>query len=246
VNTAVLDGAVQHPDQPDVTALMVVGRMPQWQVQLAVNCFANQTYPNRELVIINNARTQFQASGLDLVLPVDPTRQRPMAHVIDSEQEMTAGMCRNYAVSAAGSDVLVQWDAHCWHSPYRIEKQLEGLLKHQAHICMLTHALEYSYGNGLATYWSTRKKIIPNSMMFLRSKSDDYADVDKAEEVSLLLKLIQSGYKPIALDRPELLCRMHYSARGRVKRPVAYQGDPPSKPHMKLLRGVVKLQALGG
>lgn len=245
MNSAALDQSVANPELPLVTAVMVVGRMPQWQVQLAVNCFENQTYPNRELVVINNAPTQYEAAGLDLVLPLDKERKRPIAHVIDTEQPMTAGMCRNYGISTAAANVLVQWDAHCWHSPHRIEQQLQGLSKHEAHICMLTHALEYSYGSGYATYWRTKKKLIPNSMMMLRPKDDDYADIDKGEEVSLLVKLIQSGYKPIALDRPALLCRMHYSAYGKIKKPVALPDDPPSREHMKLLRQFVKAQALG-
>ena len=245
MNSAALDQSVLNPEQPLVTAVMITGRMLQWQVQLAVNCFENQTYPNRELVIINNAKTQYEAAGLDLILPMDKEKKRPIAHVIDTEQPMTAGMCRNYGISAASANILVQWDAHCWHSPHRIAQQLEGLSKHEAHICMLSCAMEYSYGSGYGTYWNNRKKLIPNSMMMLRPKDDDYAHIDKGEQVTLLVKLIRSGYKPIALDRPTLMCRMHYSEHGKMKKPVSFPDEPLSREHMKLLREVVKTQALG-
>lgn len=234
---------VPNPELPLVSAIMLTGRMPQWQVQLAVNCFANQTYPNKELIIINNAESQLQASALDLVLPV--LEGRAIAHIVDTEQLMSAGMCRNYGISAASGNILVQFDAHCWHSPYRIAEQLESLSKHESHMCMLTHALEYSYGSGLATYWSNRKRFLPNTMMTMRPKDDDYADVDKAEELSLLGKLIKSGYRPIALERPQLVCRMHYSAHQQIKRVRPFPGDPPSAQHLRLVRATVRAQALG-
>lgn len=243
MNTLTLD--VTNPELPPVTAVMVVGKMPQWQVQLAVNCFENQTYKNRELIIINNCITQYQASGLDLVLPRDADGRKTIAHVFDTEQIMSAGMCRNYGISMASSNILIQWDAHCWHSPYRIEEQLQFLTKHEAQVCMLTRTLEYSYGSGYASYWTNRKHVIPNSMMMLRPKDDDYADLNKGEELTLLTKLIASGYKPIAMDRPHLMCRMHYSDQGRIQKPIALPLAPPSPEHMQLLRDVVQVQALG-
>ncbi len=236
---------ILDPEVPLVSAIMIVGRMPQWAVQLAVNCFANQTHPNRELIIINNCKTQYEASQLNLKLPQDKSG-RPLAVVIDTETLLSAGMCRNYALSAANGDVLIQFDAHCWHAPTRIQEQLFALLKHQAHICMLQRCLEYSYNSGYAGAWTNSKNCILNSMIFLRPQANDYMDTDKLEELSLVNKMIQSGYKPITIDRPGLIMRAHYGTGEPVRKPISLAGRfGLDKEGLKLVRGIVKTTAIG-
>lgn len=234
------DAQFRNPEVPLVSAIMVVGRSPQWQVQLAVNCFANQTYPNKELLIINNCRTQWEAAGLDLKLPADAT-------VIDADAHLSAGMCRNYGISAANGDLFIQFDSHCWHSPYRIEAQLEAMLKYQAHICVLSRGLEYSYCSGYAGYWTNRKGAVLNTMMYLRPKEDDYKDVDKGEELSLINKMVQSGYKPITIDRPHLIMRSHYCSGDMTKKVINLPGPNALDPkHLAAVRKAVRGQALPG
>lgn len=234
------DTQTENLDIPLISAVMLIGKLPVEQVQLAINCFADQTYPNKELIIVNNASNQWQASALQLTLPVDPISQQPIAHILDTEYKLTAGMSRNYGLSVAKGSIIIQFDADCWHSSHRIATQVTAMVEHQAQVCMLSRGLEYGY-NGYTTYWSNSKRILPNTMIFFKPQ-DNYPNVEKSEELGLLNKLMQSGYKPIALDKPELVCKLHFTAYSSTTEPVIYPDNLLSKEHFQQVHEIVKLR----
>ena len=228
---------VKDPEQPLVSAILLVGKVPVNQIQLAVNCFARQTYENRELVIVNNCNTLLAAAELQLDLP-----DQPAINIVDTDTQLTAGMARNYGISVSNGDIIIQFDAHCWHAPQRIAEQVTALLRYNANICLLQRCLEYSYASGYGGYWRTDKNCILNSMAFYNPTTTvSYANIDKAEELIFLQQLINNGYKPIAIERPELMLRYHYS-----KIPVAHKqvmslpgAAKLSSDHLKLIKRIL-------
>lgn len=45
-------------------------------------------------------------------------------------------------------------------------------------------------------------------MVFIRPKDIDYDDVASNEEFSIMQKMVNKGFKPLALDAPELCCKL--------------------------------------
>jgi len=83
----------------------------------AVQMFREQTYENRELIIIDDrAEPSFQDA--------------PEGSVYFLESSLTIGAKRNLACSRASGEVILHWDSDDRYSPDRIEHQVGLLLSH--------------------------------------------------------------------------------------------------------------------
>lgn len=81
--------------------------------QIAIECFLQQTHPQRQLVIVNHSDEPF---GLDDRRIKELLVQRPP----------TLGELRNIGLDAADGDLIVTWDDDDWHAPERIAVQVDG------------------------------------------------------------------------------------------------------------------------
>jgi glycosyltransferase involved in cell wall biosynthesis len=112
--------------RPLVSAMMITGSSRRRKMaEIAVNCFLEQTYENKELVIVNHGTTMSIADG----------RVREMS-VVDSGP---VGMLRNIALQNAKGNILIFWDDDDWSAPERMEVQV-GHLKPD-HACLLKRQL---------------------------------------------------------------------------------------------------------
>ncbi len=186
---------------PLVSAILLAGNHPQPQITKAISCFRAQTYPYKELLIINNAHTQFEASGLNI-------QAEPNVFLIDTPYRFPAGLARNYGISAANGQILAQFDADYWHAPQRLESQIATMAANSAQVCMLTKTLSYSYYNQKLAYHTNKRGAALGTMVFVRPDKLDYPPADKGEEWGLLLKLNTAGYHPITMDKPNLACKL--------------------------------------
>jgi glycosyltransferase involved in cell wall biosynthesis len=96
-----------------VSALMPTrGRSAMAREALA--CWQAQTYPWRELVVVDDRDCPSFPEGLNL-----PGVQY---HVMD--RRMSVGSKRNIACSRAAGEVLMSWDSDDWCAPERMESQI--------------------------------------------------------------------------------------------------------------------------
>lgn len=109
-----------------VSALMITGKTPRHRrmADVAVNCFINQTYPNKELVIINTAS---DAPWFPDYMYWDH-RLHSITEVCIPQKKMKLGDLRNLSMDAATGDLMIQWDDDDWHHPDRITFQVENHL----------------------------------------------------------------------------------------------------------------------
>lgn len=216
-------------EYPLVSALMIIHRPRMVELARAIACFQKQTYPYKELIIINNASTQFEASGIDI-------EAQPNVFMVDTPQKFPTGLARNYAISASNGQILAQFDMDCWHHPKRLEAQIATMAENQATVCMLSRAITFSFNSGRAGYWKNEKDIILNSMVYTRPATIDYPPVEKNEELQLLNSLIQAGRKSISMDKPDLMCKLHFSGE-----PVEdIEQSTLSKAHENIIRKILK------
>jgi hypothetical protein len=204
-----MNDAVEYPL---VSAIMLAGRMSQFDIFAAIQCFKSQTYPHKELIVLNNAKNQFAASELNLQAEKD-------IFLIDTPANLNAGMARNYGIKAANGRILAQFDADYWHDPKRLEAQIATLAENESHICVLSETLLYSYVSGRACLHTNSRAAVLGTMVFVRPTDIDYPPTTKHEEYGILSRMIKAGMKPISMAKPELCCKLLFTSGEEIDKP---------------------------
>lgn len=107
-----------------VTAVMITGKSPERApfAKAALQSFAAQTYPNKELVVINSGTESVLEAALAMGL------RSPVVEVWvqDADQSgKTLGDLRNMALEAGSGWYYIQWDDDDWSHPERMEAQVK-------------------------------------------------------------------------------------------------------------------------
>jgi hypothetical protein len=111
----------------------------------AIQCFLRQTYPNRELVVVDD--------GTDPVRDLIPCDSR--VRYVRLEGPRTLGHKRNLACGFARGEVLAHWDDDDWSAGWRLAYQMEALSSNGwASLCGIARVLFYDPRNDRA--WEYR------------------------------------------------------------------------------------------
>ena len=89
----------------------------------AIECFVAQTWPNKELVIVDDGEQDYA--------PVLANYQRDHRIVyrrLPPDSARTLGTARNISLELAAGDYCAQWDDDEWYHPERISAQMAGIL----------------------------------------------------------------------------------------------------------------------
>ncbi|MFO8030835.1 MAG: glycosyltransferase family A protein [Cyclonatronaceae bacterium] len=155
----------------------------------AVNCFEQQSYPNKELIVIDDGKQDYSPL-FERIDPADITYIR-----IPKTSDLVLGTLRNIALQYATGDYLVQWDDDDWYHPDRITKQAAYLdMGYDA--CCLSASLmhldnpEYFFH----PYIGYLPKGIPGSIMHRRSGSIRYPEYRRAEDTVYLKQWMKRRY----------------------------------------------------
>lgn len=189
---------------PLVSAIAIINDNTQLYTKPLIQSFISQSYPYKELILINNSQSQYKAANLE----IDAT---PNVILYDTPTYVSAGMARNYGISIANGQIIAQYDIDMYHYPDRLQTQIAALAKNDCHISFLSKILSYSFCSGRASYHTNQQSLILNTMVYIRPHNIDYANVIKNEELSILEKLSQNNYKTIIIQQPNLACKMYYT-----------------------------------
>lgn len=188
-------------DYPLVSAIMLAGKTPLADLMRCIECFHAQTYPSKELIIINTGQDIPEGSNT----------------IIQSERA-PAGILRNKAIAASNGQILAQFDADYWHAPNRLAAQISTMANKQAHISVLASTLYYSFISGRARLNCNQQNAVLNTMVWVKSDIN-YPPIEHGEEYIMFSSMCQSGMRPIAIDQPELCCKMILTNNNRQIRP---------------------------
>jgi glycosyltransferase involved in cell wall biosynthesis len=108
--------------------------------KLAIRSYAEQTYPNRELVIVTDGEASFRSAlthyvedlGIAGVRLIDP-----------GSTGLTLGALRNISLDAAHGDILCQWDDDDYSHPERLAVQARHMTALGACASFFTDHLQY-------------------------------------------------------------------------------------------------------
>lgn len=105
-------------DTPLVTCLCLTTAGRKDFLNRAIDCFWNQTYPNRHLLIVADSFSDVNhllMLGSDVVISV----------LVPQGPKLNIGQKRNIGCeSAKGSDLIAVWDDDDYSTPQRLEKQV--------------------------------------------------------------------------------------------------------------------------
>jgi glycosyltransferase involved in cell wall biosynthesis len=123
--------------EPLVSALMITGieaRIPL--AKLALQSFLKQTYKRKELVIVNDGK-----------ISVTGNQSYPNVREVFVSNQHNLGQLRNISMDLAHSQYQIQWDDDDYSHPYRMQRQIEFLLKNDLEACILRNQIRYDILN---------------------------------------------------------------------------------------------------
>jgi glycosyltransferase involved in cell wall biosynthesis len=157
---------------PKISCLLVTAAGRFDYFRRSVQCYDDQTYPNRELVVVNEGPPAYQRQIADHL------KNRPDVRLIFLDGKYTLGALRNISISLCFGELFVQWDDDDFNAPERLAVQYAHLKRHpQARACYLTDQLHYFFTskrlfwNDWAGFHNGGRKIyslIPGTVMAYR------------------------------------------------------------------------------
>jgi glycosyltransferase involved in cell wall biosynthesis len=155
---------------PLISALMITGKdefhMPM--AKISINSFNAQTYPNKELVIINDGQYS-----------LNPTQSNIREYKIDKMNERKLGDLRNITLDKCLGDFIIQWDDDDYSHKNRMLEQYICLTENKVKAVILKKQIKYSFKSNVAfvhDLWPLVGTILHERTMFR------YENIDKAED----------------------------------------------------------------
>jgi glycosyltransferase involved in cell wall biosynthesis len=199
---AVIDAAL--PASPPAGLPLVSCIMPTFNrrrfVPLALARFAEQTYPNRELVIVDD--------GTDAV--EDLVAGEPGVRYLRLPRRKTIGAKRNLACAEARGEIVAHWDDDDWYSRERLERQAAPILRGEADVTGLENRFVLQMPVG--RFWTTDPKLHRSmfvcdvhggTLVYRRaiwSGGVRYPEVDLAEDAAFVRDAVARRHRLVRLD----------------------------------------------
>jgi len=167
---------------------------------LALARFREQSYPNRELIVIDD--------GSD---PVgDQLRAEPAVRYLRVEKRISIGAKRNLACAEARGEIVAHWDDDDWYSADRLERQVAPILRGEAEITGLENRFVLQMPGG--KFWTVDRRLHRSmfvgdvhggTLVFRRAlwtSGVRYPEVDLAEDAMFLQQATSRGKRLLRLD----------------------------------------------
>lgn len=171
----------------------------------AVQCFINQNYDNKELVVVDDGKEDYSPILEDL--PSDQIKYMKL----EKEPDFVLGKLRNRSLDEATGDYLIQWDDDDWYHPDRIKIQAE-ILKQGNDACCLASALMHLDTNEFMEhpYVGILPDGIPGSIMHRRSDSIRYPETRRSEDTVYLEEWMKLRYHKLDHSYNYLFLRAYH------------------------------------
>jgi glycosyltransferase involved in cell wall biosynthesis len=108
-------------EQPLISCLMVTANRAHI-ARVAIKCFSDQTWPNKELVIIDDGVEDYS----DLIASFDCADLVRYIKLQPANPRLSLGELRNLSIEEAHGEWCVQWDDDEWYHPERLAVQLNA------------------------------------------------------------------------------------------------------------------------
>ena len=160
----------------------------------ALRSFAEQTWPNRELVVVSDGPLRFRRA-LEAEAAVAGIAN--VRFVVPEPAGLTLGALRNVALDAARGELICQWDDDDYSHPERLAVQAAQLLAHGADASYLTEHLQFIEDRRTA-FWldwtgggvrSGLPSWFPGTLMMRHRVRARYPEASRGEDTALMHEL---------------------------------------------------------
>jgi glycosyltransferase involved in cell wall biosynthesis len=166
----------------------------------AIRCYADQTYPKRELVIVTDGELRYRRA---LARYVEDLALETVRFVYPEADGLSLGQLRNISLDAADGDVICQWDDDDCYHPERLALQLAHMLDCNARACCLTDHLQLLEADRALVWvdWtlggrSGEGQLLPGTVMAFKDRRFRYPDtgpfVNRGEDSVFLDELYRN------------------------------------------------------
>ena len=196
IDRQTIETAMNSP--PLISCLCVTHKKPDL-LKRAIFCFENQSYPNRQLVVV------YEES--DMPTHDFLTRQTFDDNIkivkVERDTKLTLGELRNLSVGEAGGSYVCQWDDDDWYDADRLTEQMKFLMLHKKSGCVLTKWVIYDSVSQKAYLSFARPwegSILCRRDVMLQNQ---YPPLPKGEDLPVIDSLYKKGELAF-LDMPQL------------------------------------------
>jgi glycosyltransferase involved in cell wall biosynthesis len=181
---------------PLVSALMVTRGRPRL-AETAIACFRAQTWPRRELVIIDSGRTD----DLALARYIEHLEDPMIRHLRIGRSRLSLGALRNRSLAEARGEWICQWDDDDLSHPSRIAAQFAAARALRVDACLLLRETVWWPHEGRVA-WSG-PHLWEHSLLAKRACVHAYPPLRRGEDTPVVEALVRD--RPVALlDEPRL------------------------------------------
>lgn len=180
----------------------------------SVRCFARQTHPERELVVVHDGGQAFDREVRDLLEPFATER----IHLQQAASGTSLGALRNLSVEHARGELVCQWDDDDLYHPGRLAAQRDRLVETGAEFCFLTDQLHW-FRNTEEFFWDDWNvepwpmNLIQGTLLGRRALMPAYPDFTRGEDTPVLQDLFRRGAKLTGLAGRGYLYIYTYSGK---------------------------------
>jgi glycosyltransferase involved in cell wall biosynthesis len=181
-------------------------------IPLALECFRRQTYPNRELIVIDD--------GLDAV--GDLFKDERSVRYLHIGKRVSIGAKRNIGCANACGEIVVLWDDDDWYDPRRVERQVTPILRGEADITGLENRLVLQLPE--KKWWTVNPQLhrsmfvenVPGGTVAFRrsiwSGGIHFPEISLAEDAAFVQAARQRGSRLLRLDVDTLFVYVRHGA----------------------------------
>jgi glycosyltransferase involved in cell wall biosynthesis len=203
--------AAGHLTVPLISCIMpTYNRRPF--IRLALECFAAQTYPRKELVVVDDGTDPV----VDLLEGVRDVVYRRLA------RRLSIGAKRNLACEEARGDIIAHQDDDDWYAPDRLELQVTPILNGHADMTGLTNRFLLDVRE--ARFWSTadalhRRMFVGDvhggTLVYRKSILRDdiqYPEINLAEDAILIQQALRRRKRLLRLENTGAFVYLRHGA----------------------------------
>lgn len=190
---------------PLISCLCVTWKKPR-MLNRVINCFLDQTYENKQLVIIYEDFDELTSNFMAKI----PENYQIKPVKISSYPKKTLGELRNISIQAADGEFVCQWDDDDWFDPDRLDQQMKAIKQTGKLASILTRWIVF---NAL-----THKSYLSNSRLWEGSvlcrkdiiQKYPYPKLPKGEDSQVIHNLFINDHIAFIQNAPELYVYIYH------------------------------------
>lgn len=194
------------PEPPLVSCLVVTANRPHL-LRRAVRCFNRQSYPHRELVVLDDGTEDLTPALADV-----PAAQLRYER-IPRQPDNVLGALRNQSLDLARGTYVAQWDDDDWYHPDRLTIQIRALERGAAACTIAATLMHLNTPDFLRhPYVGHLRGGVPGTIVHRRDDAIRYPAQRRAEDSVYLDAWRERGHAELSDDYAHLFIRTFHGA----------------------------------